>query len=327
MRLDNEKNKMSSIFVVFCVASSSLISVQGETLLITSGYQTFGFFKETQIINLDGSENSSQNCQDGIPYTLEVYGAVGGLLGEKPVVCGGLPANSVCYTLDEEWTRIPAISGRYHAASVQLGSDLWITGGNPGPNPPTMSTEIVLEDGTVLDGLDLPMPLTGHCIIAIDNTTIMLIGGFDGENFRKETYFLESGFWRQGPDLQIARDTHTCGILKDTDTFEEYLIVAGGSTSYDTLDSVEMLPLRNAQNFYAGPRMPNSLARHNMVQYRNSLLAIGGYDGGYYSSAIYELACTSTCSWTTRTERLKCSMAAMAGMVSITVPDDFCVEP
>ena len=81
---------MSSQFIfvialLLMVASSSV--VQGEKLLVTSGYQTFGFFKETQIIDLD---YDSQVCQDGIPYPLEVYGAVGGLVGEKPVVCGGL---------------------------------------------------------------------------------------------------------------------------------------------------------------------------------------------------------------------------------------------
>ena len=313
--------KMSSQFIfskllLIMVASSS---VHAEKLLVTSGYQTFGFFKETQIIDLD---YNSQVCQDGIPYPLEVYGAVGGLVGEKPVVCGGLPENSDCYILDEKWTRITVISGRYHAASVQLASGVWITGGNPGPNPPTKSSEIILEDGlSVLDGIDLPMPLTGHCIVAINSTTLMLIGGYDGDTFRNDTYFLEFGLWRKGPDLQIARDTHTCGIIQDTETFEEYLVVAGGSTSYDTLDSVEVLSLKNGKEFFEGLRMPNSLARHNMVRYNDSLLAIGGYDGGYYSSAIYELKCQYVCSWTTKSQNLR---YPMAGMVSIIVSDEFC---
>lgn len=322
---------MSSQFIfvialLLMVASSSV--VQGEKLLVTSGYQTFGFFKETQIIDLD---YDSQVCQDGIPYPLEVYGAVGGLVGEKPVVCGGLPlpenSDTDCYILDEKWTRIPAISGRYHAASVQVGSDMWITGGNPGPNPPTKSTEIILEDGlVVLDGLDLPMPLTGHCIVAINSTTVMLIGGFDGDNFRTDTYYLElkigGSMWSKGPDLRIARDTHTCGIIRNTETNEEYLAVAGGSTSSTTLDSVEMLSLKTGKEFFEGPRMPNSLARHNMVEYKDSLLAIGGYDGGYYSSAIYELTCGSMCSWSTKSQSLK---YPMAGMVSIIVSDELCI--
>ena len=150
----------------------------------------------------------------------------------------------------------------------------------------------------------------------------MLIGGFDGYNFRNDTYFLEFGVWRKGPDLHIARDTHTCGIIQDTtETFGEYLVVAGGSTSYDTLDSVEMLALKNASKFFEGPRMPNSLARHNMVRYKDSLFAIGGYDGGYYSSAIYEFKCEYVCSWTTKSQSLR---YPMAGMVSIIVSDEFC---
>ena len=102
------------------------------------------------------------------------------------------------------------------------------------------------------------------------------------------------------------------------------MVVVGGSNSYDTLDSVELLSLDNGSNkFLEGPKMPKSLSRHNMVEFKNKLYVIGGYDGGYYSSAIYEMYCNTVCSWRKMEQELKYVMASMVFMIA---PDTFCNE-
>ena len=48
--------------------------------------------------------------------------------------------------------------------------------------------------------------------------------------------------WTHGPILRIGRSHHTAGIVRDKKTSEEFIAVIGGlNSSYDQLDSVELL--------------------------------------------------------------------------------------
>lgn len=89
---------------------------------------------------------------------------------------------------------------------------------------------------------DLPLNLTEHCNILINDTTLLITGGWaKHENSPKpnytaftETYFYhfndsEESWWEKGPPLQIGRLGHGC--VKAFVGNRTVLLVTGGVTS------------------------------------------------------------------------------------------------
>jgi hypothetical protein len=127
---------------------------------------------------------------------------------------------------------------------------LWLTGGGLGSEV-TKSTELVQLTGTTL-GPYLPLEVYSHCLVSLNDTTILLIGGClrDG-NETKATYYYNTDHktWTDGPSLTIGRFTHSCALFKSpqyghTDT----VIVTGGmmnSEPIEFLASTEYLNLES----------------------------------------------------------------------------------
>jgi hypothetical protein len=63
----------------------------------------------------------------------------------------------------------------------------------------------------VTEGPDTPKPVSGHCLVQINETTILMTGG-GGSN---ETYFfnVNTSNWTQGPNMIENRTFHSCGIF------------------------------------------------------------------------------------------------------------------
>ena len=62
-----------------------------------------------------------------------------------------------------------------------------------------------------------------------------------------------------------------------------------------------------------------------MLELQGDIFLFGGYDGGFFSSAIYQFSCSSgICSWVSLNQGLK---VARQYTVAIPVPDSFCLEP
>ena len=91
--------------------------------------------EETEVWNLD----TESVCENDLPdYPMKLSYATGGLVGGKPVVCGGLDddfeRSEQCYVLENnKWTFLAEmISQRSSSSSVVTpdGNSLFITGGN-----------------------------------------------------------------------------------------------------------------------------------------------------------------------------------------------------
>ena len=79
------------------------------------------------------------------------------------------------------------------------------------------SSELLTSEGWKMFEPDLPIGVERHCMVLVNNSHIMLIGGKTEEaKYSGKTYFLnlEGGTWEDGPVLNIPRNSHACGMLK-----------------------------------------------------------------------------------------------------------------
>ena len=110
-----------------------LLCISANKILVTTGVSDDS--EETEVWNLE----TESVCENDLPdYPMKLSYATGGLIGGKPVVCGGLDddfeRSEQCYVLENNrWTFLAEmISKRSSSSSVVTpdGNSLFITGGN-----------------------------------------------------------------------------------------------------------------------------------------------------------------------------------------------------
>ena len=99
-----------------------------------------------------------------------------------------------------------------------------------------------MHDGSYEEGPDLPIDVSGHSAIKINVSTSMLIGGETNDGYSRKTWFFShlTGEWIDGPTLSHSRAYHSLGLLTDSVTNEQFIVVSGGY-NFKTLKSVEIL--------------------------------------------------------------------------------------
>ena len=149
----------------------------------------------TDNINDDSSEvvNFSEDELEALPpqFPVKVRDPTGDIFGGVPFVCGGFDVvtrrkSDKCFKLssDLDWIPSPSLNkAREGAASVVVrgrGDSLWITGGKSDDRTEG-STEVLASDGNEWEpGPTLPKEvqgLTGHCMLALNEHEVMIIGG------------------------------------------------------------------------------------------------------------------------------------------------------
>ena len=183
-------------------------------------------------------------CKNWPDFPISIFGAIGGLIGNTLIICGGGDYSGSysdeCYSLtSEEVTLFTHMSvARYDAASIVLDDKtMWVTGGYS-YGQQLDSTEYVTVTGT-MPGPDLPLAIFDHAMVAINSTFSMIIGGYSVSS----TFFYDhnGGEWINGPSLEQERYSHAAGIIKDEDTDEQFVAVTGGGKVQGGLDSTEVL--------------------------------------------------------------------------------------
>ena len=91
-------------------------------------------------------------------------------------------------------------------------------------------------------GPELPVNIAYHCMTVVDDSTVMMIGGYiDGESFTEKTFYvnIESMPWTfsQGPSMKNYRGYLGCGSF-NSELHEGTVTMAfggwdGGRTIYD----------------------------------------------------------------------------------------------
>ena len=147
---------------------------------------------------------------------------------------------------------------RGYSSSIVLNDQtLWIVGGETGRRSRNRSnlfntTEFITMDknNTVhqSDGPELPFPISCHCMVQLNSSSIYLIGGETAINAQsKKTWILRDPMKNftitEGPSmLDTNRFTATCGKMRLNDT--DVIVVAGGynhSNPKHFYQSVELL--------------------------------------------------------------------------------------
>ena len=195
--------------------------------------------------------NPTIACQNMAPFAKYTYRATGALVDGKPLICSGSDGgySDECYMITKSSTSfISKMNTKTeNAASVVVNNNiLWVLGGYDGSY--LSSTEYIQIGIGSSTGPELPLAVAGHAMVALNQSTFMLIGGdFFGSYLSKTFYYQESNQdWIPGPEMDQARYWHAAGLGIDTATSEQYIAVTGGYAGYydgshHYLESVEIL--------------------------------------------------------------------------------------
>ena len=212
---------------------------------------------------------------------------------------------------NNEWVSSASMNSvRSYAAAVQLpGGKILVTGGYNGSLDHS-STEMLTEDGWESNIPSLPVPIAQHCIITVNSTTVMVLGGFQNYQVSGRTFYFtpEKGSWSQGPQLKHKRRRHSCGrVRRDKDSQEMSIIVAGGSDDSFYLSSVEILD-ESSHEWWTGPELPFGIQYSQMVDDpQGGVILIGGESKLIgFTSTLYQLPHVGRDAvWTKKEEQLK----------------------
>ncbi len=249
-----------------------------------------------------------------IDYPVDAYSATGGLLNSKHgVICGGIDLNgygklSACYKIGNDDPIAYMKQERSVFASVVWSNKghqdvLWVTGGRYHNECASISTEYVtLDSNQTTYGPDLPMALSGHCLVKLDSENVLLVGGKRSEKWNDVTgsgtlntnksffYSTKTSRWLNGSDLLSARTQHACGMVVDLVTKDKVVVVIGGygdgKSIFSSSNQTELLFLNDSpmlwQNGTPLPSTEEGLAGQGVTTASNEmfiLLALRSYFG------------------------------------------------
>ena len=138
---------------------------------------------------IDDEDIKQSPCQIK-KYPMPIEHHAGVISHNQPVVCGGgsYPSTAKCnkYNFEtKEWTAMPSMNterGRH--AMTEANGDLFITGGIDG-NGNRLNTAEMFKDGTWSMIKNLPKAINGHCLVKMNDESIINIGGYDGSKVSK----------------------------------------------------------------------------------------------------------------------------------------------
>jgi hypothetical protein len=235
-----------------------------------------------EVINL---ASSASTCTIPPNFPATVYAAIGGLgFKGNPFVCGGyqndVPSNK-CYSLENnQWVPSASMNSvRVRSAAAQLqDGQLLVTGGDDG-SAYLNSAEMLTEEGWEINILSLPVTIRYHCMLTVNSTTVMAIGGVQNGQYSGKTFYFTFGeeSWTEGPELKIKRAGQSCGkIRRNKESQEMSIIVAGGFYGGSYLSSVEILD-EGSNEWQTGPELPFAIDDSQMVEDQNGgIVLIGG---------------------------------------------------
>ena len=201
------------------------------------------------MVDLSNSENQCTH-EDNNPAP--VYASTGGLIANQfPLICGGrntidvprqvllksatnrkklqATATDACFVSGQDNQIVVKMSeARAGAASVVINNKLWITGGNNGSDSIISTTEYIVlgasgTNGISLPGPDLPVGLTGHSMVLLNETACMIIAGDDGSNGNiGQTYIYDSewAYWKKGPNINSRKNHGSAKIIDSGNNIE-----------------------------------------------------------------------------------------------------------
>lgn len=295
------------------------------------------------MINLDESR-PNLTCPNLRDFPNDCSGGIGQLYLGTPLVCGGedleLGERSCqCHQLQSgNWIPTAPLSEcRLWASSVTLTSPsgeeiIYVAGGVGLRGNPLSSVEAYNGNfWNQLDYASMPRPSFYHCLVKINSSLLLVIGGVSNNQYSSATYFysVRSNIWYPGPNLVIPRFGHACGVMDwlnpANNLTKKYVIVAGGNqqNGYVT-NSVELLNFDDYVSsnigWQTGPNLPRALSHGQIAEYHRSVVHLGGWEQGRWGDGTYIYKLTSPAGpWVLMRQSLK---VLRDHFVTFLIPDD-----
>jgi hypothetical protein len=233
------------------------------TIVPKSGYYFTGLTKvlvttgsdkgsiKIEIIDLESPTNVCQpSFLADYPFD-QVRGASGGLLtNNNALICGGDYDGSEilddCFAINENGIKNGSrlsLPRSYAASVVWNSTTLWLTGGKLDTGGRTKSTEFVQLTGSI-PGPDLPLEVQSHCLVSLNETTVLFIRGRLLDDTRsKATFYYNTDHktWTDGPSLIKGRNTHSCALFKSPQHGHTDTVIVTGGYNAGLLASTEYL--------------------------------------------------------------------------------------
>ena len=137
----------------------------------------------TQMIKIGKSGIEIENSCQLADYPLKVSGAKGIFLEQSNsnFVCGGNPLTNECYKFDStslSWKSMkPMNNSKCYHGMASTNDKVFVCGGLDRGSSTSCEK---FENDSWNNIASLPTPLYRHCMVAINNETIVSIGGYDG---------------------------------------------------------------------------------------------------------------------------------------------------
>jgi hypothetical protein len=262
-------------------------------LFICGGHKT----DACEVINL---ASSTSTCKNPPNFPATVSRAIGGLgFKGNPIICGGRQndvSSNKCYSLENnKWVSSASMNSvRVDAAAAQLkAGKLLVTGGYDGSGSILNSAEMLTEKGWESNIPSLPVTINGHCMVTVNSTTVMVIGGVQNYQRSGKTFYFTFGeeSWTEGPELKNKRIYHSCGKIRRNKESQEMSIIVAGGYAGGYLSSVEILD-EGSNNWQTGPELPFGIFGSQIVEDQNGgVVLIGGQSPSVSKlGTLYQLA-------------------------------------
>jgi len=286
-------------YVYFNLKLILIFNLENTKILVALGYKGTDL-STVEIINLNSTETVCEPLKN-FPYAnVASNGEI--WFDNKPIICGGDRNDQSCWHYyNGQWIEgQPLIVGRTEFAMVKSEHGLVVSGGHS-VNEEYFSNQEILTPTGWKSIASLPKALIRHCLVNLNSTHIMAIGGFDS-NFIFDVNILDlnTESWTVGPSLKTARYDHSCGKILTQDG-QEAIIAIGG---HGGESSVEVL-MPGDNQWIEGPNLPRSIWAAQLVQdVSGGVVLIGGFDGRVFLNTLYKLSSLDG-SWELMIQKLK----------------------